>query len=478
MSQKIIHSLRRNLFSGDLWSDLKESIRGTEKDFTQIPISKAILLLSIPMVLEMIMESVFALVDIWFVSRLGSSEVAVVGITESMMTLIYAIGMGLGVGTTALVSRRIGEHNPRAAAQAAVQAIIATVAVSILFSVIGIIFAKDMLRFMGATEETIEMGYHYPMIMLGGNAVIMLLFVINAVFRSSGDAAISMRILLIANLLNIILDPLLIFGWGPIPAMGLKGAAIATNTGRGIAVIYQLYILMKGQYRIKVKIEDLKLQVLTIVKVIRLSLGAIGQNLISHSSWVFLVWVITSLGENAIAGYTIAIRVIIFVLLPSWGMSNAAATLVGQNLGAQQPDRAERSAWIVGGVNMVLLGIVSIVFISVPQLFINFFVDKAIDPEVWEAGITCLRVVSFGFLIYALGMVMVQSINGAGDTTTPILLNVIAFWIIEIPLAYILTNMADMGVIGVCYAIVVAETMLALMAMFIFKRGKWKLKQV
>ncbi|MEX0988625.1 MAG: MATE family efflux transporter [Bacteroidales bacterium] len=478
MSQKIIHSLRRNLFSGDLWSDLKESIRGTEKDFTQIPISKAILLLSIPMVLEMIMESVFALVDIWFVSRLGSSEVAVVGITESMMTLIYAIGMGLGVGTTALVSRRIGEHNPRAAAQAAVQAIIATVAVSILFSVIGIIFAKDMLRFMGATEETIEMGYHYPMIMLGGNAVIMLLFVINAVFRSSGDAAISMRILLIANLLNIILDPLLIFGWGPIPAMGLKGAAIATNTGRGIAVIYQLYILMKGQYRIKVKIEDLKLQVLTIVKVIRLSLGAIGQNLISHSSWVFLVWVIASLGENAIAGYTIAIRVIIFVLLPSWGMSNAAATLVGQNLGAQQPDRAERSAWIVGGVNMVLLGIVSIVFISVPQLFINFFVDKAIDPEVWQAGITCLRVVSFGFLIYALGMVMVQSINGAGDTTTPILLNVIAFWIIEIPLAYILTNMADMGVIGVCYAIVVAETMLALMAMFIFKRGKWKLKQV
>jgi putative MATE family efflux protein len=478
MSRHIIQSFRRNLFTRELWSDIKESIRGSEKDFTVIPISKAILLLSIPMVLEMVMESVFALADIFFVSRLGAQEVAVVGITESLITVIYAIGMGLGVGTTAMVSRRIGERNPRGAARAAVQAIIATAVISLVFSIVGVIYAKELLRFMGASEETIEMGYHYPMIMFGGNAVIMLLFVINAVFRSSGDAAVSMRVLWIANLLNIILDPLLIFGLGPFPELGLKGAAIATNIGRGIAVIYQLYLLMKGNYRIKLKLEDIGLRIKTILKLIRLSLGAIGQNIISHSSWIFLVWVIASLGEEVIAGYTIAIRIIIFILLPAWGMANAAATLVGQNLGAAQPGRAERSAWIVGGVNMVLLGLISVVFISVPQFFINFFVDPATDPEVWQTGITCLRIVSFGFLIYALGMVMVQAINGAGDTATPIVLNVIAFWIIEIPLAWVLTNVADMGVTGVCYAILMAESALALMAMVIFKRGRWKLKQV
>src|SRR6056297_2110061 len=261
MLKHIIQSLRRNLFSRALWSDIKESVRGTEKDFTSIPISKAILLLSIPMVLEQVMESIFALADIFFVSRLGAQEVAVVGITESLITVIYAIGMGLGVGTTALVSRRIGERNPRGAAQAAVQAIIATAAISLVFSLVGVIYAKDLLRFMGASKETIEMGYHYPMIMFGGNAVIMLLFVINAVFRSSGDAAVSMRVLWIANLLNILLDPLLIFGLGPFPELGLKGAAIATNIGRGIAVIYQLYLLMKGNYRIKVKLEDIGLRV-------------------------------------------------------------------------------------------------------------------------------------------------------------------------------------------------------------------------
>jgi putative MATE family efflux protein len=478
MLRNSLQSLKRNIFTREIWTDLKEAIKGTEKDFTKIPISKAIILLSIPMVLEMMMESVFALVDIYYVSRLGAQEVAIVGITESLMTLVYAVGMGLGVGTTALVSRRIGEKNPGAAAQAAVQAVIASVAVSLVFSVIGIIYAKDLLRFMGAEPDTIEMGYHYPMIMLGGNAVIILLFVINAVFRSSGDAAISMRVLWIANLLNIILDPLLIFGWGPFPELGVKGAAIATNIGRGIAVIYQLYLLMKGNNRIKVRLQDIGLRIHTIWKVLKLSIGAIGQNLISHSSWVFLVWVITSLGENVIAGYTIAIRVLIFIILPAWGMANAAATLVGQNLGANQPERAERAAWIVGGVNMVLLSIVSIVFISIPHVFINFFIDKALEPEVWQTGVTCLRIVSFGFIIYAIGMVMVQAINGAGDTATPIWLNFIAFWLVEIPLAYILTHYFGMGVEGVCYAIVTAETVLALLSMYIFKRGKWKLKKV
>lgn len=478
MSQSYLKSIRRNLFSRELWSDLKEAISGSDRDFTAIPISKAILLLSIPMVLEMAMESIFALADIYFVSRLGAAEVAVVGITESLMALIYAIGMGLSVGATAVVSRRIGEKRPRDASRAAVQAIIASVGISLLFSIIGIIFARDLLRFMGASEETIAMGYHYPMIMLGGNGVIMLLFVINAVFRSAGDAAISLRILLMANLLNIILDPLLIFGLGPFPELGLKGAAIATNTGRGIAVLYQLYLLMKGSYRVKVKLDDIRFHLQTILKVVRLSLGAIGQNLISHSSWVFLVWIIASLGESVVAGYTIAIRIIIFVLLPAFGMSNAAATLVGQNLGAGRPDRSERAAYIVGGLNMLLLGLISLVFIAFPGKFIGFFIEGANDPVVRQSGITCLRIVSFGMIIYALGMVMIQSINGAGDTATPIWLNVIAFWMIEIPLAYVLTHVFDAGMQGVCYSIVIAETVVAVLAMIIFRRGKWKLKQV
>ncbi len=478
MSQSSLKSIKNSIFSREIWSDLKEAIRGTEKDFTTIPIGKAIILLSIPMVLEMIMESIFAVVDILFVSKLGTQEIAIVGVTEFMMVLVYAVGMGLSVGTTAMVSRRIGEKNKRGASQAAVQAIIATMMISVLFSIIGILFAKDLLRLMGLPEETIEMGYHYPMIMLAGNGIIMLLFVINAVFRSSGDAAISMRVLWIANLLNIILDPMLIFGWGFFPELGVKGAAIATNTGRGIAVIYQMYLLFKGNYRIKVMVQDIKLQVKTILKVVKLSLGAIGQNLISHSSWLFLGRVIASLGEDVIAGYTVAIRIIIFILLPAWGMANAASTLVGQNLGADRADRAERAAWIVGGVNMVLLSLVSVVFIAVPHVFIGIFINETAQPFAWEAAITCLRVVSFGFLIYAIGMVMIQSINGAGDTATPIVLNFFAFWIIEIPLAYLFTHTMNLGVLGVCYSILVAETVLALSAMFIFRKGKWKLKKV
>jgi putative MATE family efflux protein len=476
------HISSASRFSKDLlrefFRDLREAIGGSERDFTEIPLNKAILLLSIPMVLEMIMESVFALVDIFFVSRLGADAVATVGITESLMTIVYAIGTGLSVGTTALVSRRIGEKRPGEASVAAVQAIFTGIVVSLLFSTAGIFFPKELLTMMGASEETVEMGYMYPAIMLGGNSVIMLLFIINAVFRSSGDAAISMRVLWFANILNIVLDPLLIFGWGPFPELGVKGAAVATNTGRGLAVLYQLYLLGKGRYRVKIRARQIVIRVSEVVRLVKLSLGAIGQNIIATSSWIFLVWVITNLGEEVVAGYTIAIRIIMFVLLPAWGMANAAATLVGQNLGAEKPERAERSAWVVGIGNMIFLGLVSIIFIAVPGAFIGFFVNVTEEPLVMSSGITCLRLVSFGFLVYAMGMVMVNSINGAGDTSTPVWINVIAFWLMEIPLAYLFTRVMKLDINGVCYAILIGESALTLIAMAIFRRGKWKLKQV
>jgi putative MATE family efflux protein len=476
-SQKYLSSSFRSLVRSFL-QDLREAISGSERDFTQIPLGKAILLLSIPMVLEMIMESVFALVDIFFVSRLGAEAVATVGITESVMTIVYAIGIGLSVGTTALVSRRIGQKRPEEASVAAVQAIFTGLVVSLLFASAGIFFARDLLRLMGASPETVESGFMYPAIMLGGNGVIMLLFIINAVFRSSGDAAISMRILWFANILNILLDPLLIFGIGPFPEMGVQGAAVATNIGRGSAVLYQLYLLGKGKYRVKVRAAQLVIRLNEVMKLIRLSLGAIGQNLIATSSWIFLVWVVTSLGEEAVAGYTIAIRIIMFVLLPAWGMANAAATLVGQNLGAERPDRAERSAWVVGIGNMILLGLVSIIFIAIPQSFIGFFIDPVLEPMVMQSGITCLRLVSFGFLVYAMGMVMVNSLNGAGDTATPVWVNFIAFWLMEIPLAYLFAITFDLQIRGVCYAILIGETALTLISMAIFRRGRWKTKVV
>ena len=478
MSHISIRSRLSKSFFREFLQDLREAIGGSERDFTQIPLRKAIILLSIPMVLEMIMESVFALVDIFFVARLGAEAVATVGITESLMTIIYTVGIGLSVGTTALVSRRIGEKRPEEASVAAVQAIFAGVVASLLFSAIGIFYAKDLLRLMGASESTIEMGYMYPTIMLGGNVVIMLLFIINAIFRSSGDAAISMRVLWFANILNIILDPLLIFGVGPFPEMGIKGAAVATNVGRGIAVIYQLYLLGKGSHRVKIKAQQIVVRMSEIRKLVKLSLGAIGQYFIATSSWIFLVWVVTSLGEEVVAGYTIAIRLLMFVILPSWGMANAAATLVGQNLGAGKPERAERAAWVVGIANMIFLGLVSIIFIAIPDSFIGFFIDGTEEPIVMSSGITCLRIVSFGFLVYAMGMVMINSINGAGDTATPVWINFIAFWLLEIPIAYVFTKVLDLHINGVCYAILIGEAALTFIAITVFRRGKWKLKQV
>lgn len=458
-----------------LWQDIKEAIAGTERDFTTTSLGRAIFILAVPMVLEMIMESVFAVVDIFFVSKLGADAVATVGITESVMTVVYAIGVGLAMGTTALVSRRIGEKKPKEAGVVAFQSILVGVIISILIAIPGMLFAQEFLQLMGASEKMAEDGHMFPAIMFGGNMVIMLLFIINAVFRSSGDAAISMRVMWVANIINIILDPLLIFGIGPFPELGLKGAAIATTIGRGLAVIYQFYLLFNGKLRIRLYWDSIKLKIEVMLNLLKISAGGIFQNLIGTSSWILLVRIIAVSGPDAIAGYTIAIRIILFLLLPAWGLSNAAATLVGQNLGAKQPERAEKSVWITGYVNMIFMGSMGLILILFPAFFVRLFID---DQAVIENGITALRIISFGFLFYALGMVMVQGFNGSGDTATPTKINIISFWIFEIPLAYLLAIVLNMGLTGASIAIVCAEAVLAIIALYLFRKGKWKLREV
>lgn len=454
---------------------IKESIAGTEQDFTKGSINKAIFLLAVPMVLEMLMEAIFAIADIFFVAKLGADAIATVGITESLITIIYAIGVGLSMATTAMVSRRIGEKDNNGAARAAFQSIITGLVISLFISVFGIIFAKDLLKLMGASENIYNEMSSYTSIMLGGNAVIMLLFIINAVFRSAGDAAISMRILIIANLLNIVLDPILIFGFGPIPALGITGAAIATNTGRGLAVIYQFYLLFNGNKRVRLGVRNIRIHFATIKQLLNLSMGGIGQYLIATSSWIGLVRIISVFGSEALAGYTIGIRIIIFSLLPAWGISNAAATLVGQNLGAHQADRAAKSVWSVGKVNVVYMLLAGLVIFLFPTDLVSLFTE---DVKVIESGILSLQIISLGFVFYGLGMTMVQSLNGAGDTITPTWINFFSFWIIEIPLAYMFALYFEYGQQGVYYAIIMAETIMTIIAVYFFKLGKWKLKKV
>ncbi|MDX9811477.1 MAG: MATE family efflux transporter [Bacteroidales bacterium] len=455
--------------------DVAEAVSGTEQDFTEGRLGRAILLLSIPAVLEMIMESIFVVADIFFVSRLGSDAVATVGLTESLITVVYAISLGLATATTSMVSRRIGEKQPDKASHTAVQAILAGLLVSVVIAVPGLLFAEELLDLMGASREISEGMSAYTRIMLGSNIVIMLLFIINAVFRSAGDAAVAMRVLFLGNLLNLVLDPCLIFGLGPFPEMGITGAAVATVIGRGIAVIYQLWLLFFGRMRVSLTLKHLKIDFLVIARLFRLSLGSIGQNLIGTSSWIALVRIISVFGSEIVAGYTIAIRVITFVLLPSWGIANAASTLVGQNLGAGKPQRAERSVMVTGIVNMILLGLVGTFLVLFPGPVIRLFID---EPGVVNSGIEGLRIISIGFIAYGFGMVLVNSFNGAGDTTTPLKINIFAFWCIEIPLAWFLALKSGMNENGVFIAIVVAESLMTLTAWLIFRRGKWKLKKV
>ncbi|OQX75261.1 MAG: MATE family efflux transporter [Bacteroidetes bacterium 4484_276] len=458
-----------------IFKDIKEAIAGTDQDFTEGKLGRAIFLLSIPMVLEMVMESIFAVVDIYFVSRLGADAIATVGITESLITLIYAVAIGLSMATAALVARRIGEKKHETAANAAFQGIFAGFLISLIIAVPGAIFAPDLLLLMGLSTEVAEGLSSYTAIMIGGNMVIMLLFIINAVFRSAGDAAISMRVLWLANSINLVLDPILIFGWGPFPELGIAGAAIATNIGRGIAVAYQLHLLFRGNGRVKLIGDKIKVDLTVMTKLIRISLGGIGQNIIAMSSWIAMVRIVSVFGSEVVAGYTIAVRIIIFSLLPSWGIGNAAATLVGQNLGAKKPDRAEKSVWMTGRVNLILLGSIGAIFVLIPEFFVRLFIA---DPAVLIPGAQCLRIISIGFLAYGFGMVLIQSFNGAGDTRTPTWINFICFWVIEIPLAYWLAISVGIGEQGVFYAIVIAETILTVLAFIVFKKGRWKENKV
>ena len=457
------------------FKDVTEAISGTEQDFTEGKLSRAILLLSIPSVLEMVMESVFVIVDIYFVSKLGANAVATVGITESMVTIIYAIAIGLGTATTSIVSRRIGEKNPDAASVAAFQAILTGMVVSILIGLPGALFSKKLLGLMGASKPIVDSMSGYTRIMLGGNMVIMMLFIINAIFRSAGDAAIAMKVLWIGNIINIILDPCLIFGLGPFPHMGVTGAAVATNIGRGTAVLVQFYLLFFGRKRIRLSIKHLLVDFKIMVKLLKLSFGSIGQNLIGTTSWIALVRILSIFGSEVVAGYTIAIRIIGFTLLPSWGISNAASTLVGQNLGAKKPDRAERAVWVTGWINMILLSMIGLVLLLFPETFIRFFIT---NENVIKSGVPGLRIISIGFIAYGLGMVLVNSFNGAGDTSTPLKINIFAFWLVEIPLAWLLAIKAGFKEEGVFIAIVVAESLMTLIAWLVFRRGKWKLKEV
>ncbi len=459
----------------NLLAEISEAIKGVEYDYTSLSLRKALILLSIPMVLEMLMESVFIIFDIYFVSKLGADAVSIVGLTESMLTLMYAFGIGFSISATAIVSRRIGEKKPRKASHAAFQALLVTMSVSALISIIGTIYSKELLRLMGATELSIELYSGYTKWMLGGNASIMLLFVLNGIFRGAGDAAIAMRVLWLANIVNIVLDPILIFGVGPFPELGIDGAAIATNIGRGSAVLYQLYVMVFGRSRIRFTIHDLKPDLHQIVSYLKLSYAGISQMLIATSSWIGLVRIISTFGSVSVAGYTVGIRVMIFAMLPASGISNAAATLVGQNLGAGKPHQAEKSVWISGVVNAFLMGFAGLIFIVWPEAIIRILTH---DTGIVQKGVECMRILSIGFVSYGFGMVVVNSLNGAGDTFTPMIINLFCFWLLEIPLAYFFAITIGMNERGVYYAIVIAETIMTLAAIIVFKRGKWKIQKV
>ena len=456
-------------------SFVREALSDNETDFTSGPIKRALGLLAIPMMLEMAMEAVFAVVDIAFVSRLGTNAIAAVGLTEALITVLYALAIGLGMGVTAMISRRIGAQDPVAAAYVMGQAIWVGAFVSMIIGTVGVIFAEDLLRMMGASEGVIAEGSGFTAVLLGGNASILYLFLLNAGFRGAGDAPVALRSLTLANGLNILLDPCFIFGLGPFPEMGVTGAAVATTIGRSAGVLYLYWYLFSGRGRLNFRFANLAISPSLIWRMIKISIGGIGQFLIATSSWIAIIRVVALYGSAPIAAYTIAIRLIEFVFLPAWGLGNAAATLVGQNLGAARPDRAERSVWTAAKFNALFMTTLGLIFVVFAPQIVGLFTD---DPEIQRYGINCLRILGIGYPLYAVGMIVVQALNGAGDTRTPSILNFFVFWVMQIPMAYWLATSVGMGPNGVFTAIVLAESFLSILAVMVFRRGKWRTMEV
>jgi putative MATE family efflux protein len=458
-----------------LWDTIRQSLDGSHQDFTTGSLNRAIMLLAIPMVLEMGMESLFGVVDGFFVAKLGQDSVATVGFTESLLALVFGVAIGLSMSTTAMVARRIGEKDPEGAAIAAVQSIAVGVGVSIVIGLTGWFTAPHLLHLMGASKEIVALGSPYTRLMLGSSGVIFLLFLINAIFRGAGDPALAMRALWLANLVNIILDPCLINGWGPFPQLGVYGAAVATTTGRGIGVLYQCWMLSTDKSRVSIQLPQLRLNPTIMLRLLSVSINGIFQFVVATASWMALVRIVSLFGSAAVAGYTIAIRVFVFFLLPSWGLSNAAATLVGQNLGADKPERSERAVYTTGLFNMGYLGLISLVFFAAADPIVGIFTNA---PDFHAIAVRCLRILAIGNICYAWGMVMEQAFNGAGDTRTPTFINLGCYWFFQIPLAYTLAVSWNWGPTGVFTAVPAAETALAVTALLVFRRGAWKLKKI
>src|ERR1700741_56948 len=470
-SPEIVMTSRATSF----WGSIREALRGSHQDFTTGSLDRAVVLLAIPLVLEMALESLFAVVDVFWVGRLGANAVATVGLTESLLSLVFAVGFGLGMSTTAMVARRIGEKDAQGAAVAGVQALFNGLATSLFIGIPCYVYAPKLLELMGASPEIVALGSGYARIALGGCGAIVMLFLNNAIFRGAGDAAVAMRLLWVSNIINLALDPCLIFGWGPFPKLGVTGAALATFTGRSIGVLYQFYRLLRGTERIRILRQQIRLELDVLWRLVRVSLTGILQFAIAHTSWIGLVRIVSLFGSAALAGYTIAIRILIFIILPSWELSNAAATLVGQNLGAKQPERAATSVWRTGFYNMLFLGIIGVIFIFFVEPAVRLFTNA---PEVVPLAASCLRILSYGNIGYAYGMVMLQAFNGAGDTLTPTIVNFFGFWLLEIPLAYTLAIPLHMRSKGVFLSIVVAEAAIAAAGVMLFKRGRWKRQRI
>jgi len=457
------------------WATIKEALEGSHRgEFTEGPIGRAILLLAVPMVLELVLESLFAVVDVFFVSRLGPDAIAVVGLTESMITIVYAVAIGLSVGAMATVARRVGERDHDGAARAGVQAIVLGILTSAPIAFAGVVFGPSLLSLMGASPDVLQHA-SFTRIMLGGNVVIVLLFLINAVFRGAGDAAVAMRVLWIASGINILLDPCFIFGLGPFPQLGVTGAAVATTTGRGIGVLVQIFVLARGRGRVVIRPQHIRFDPAVLMAMLRLSSSAVFQVLVATTSWVGVVRIVATFGSVAVASCTIAIRIVIFALLPSWGLSNAAATLVGQNLGASKPDRAEASVWQAAYFNMLFLAILGVLFVAFAPAIVSIFTN---DPTVAPVAVSGLRIISAGFPFYAYGYVLTQAFNGAGDTMTPTWINIGCLWCGEIPLAYVLGRSFGMGPAGAFWAVAIAFTVMSLIAAVLFRTGRWKTKRV